>query len=119
MCRWDATIQHQRCQRTTGNFTAYGIETRNGDCFGRVVNNHVYASSLLKCMDVPSVASNDAPLHLIRRDGYGGSGDFTNVVGSHALNGSGDDLTCPPVAIFLGFCLHLADDACHVIPGTL
>ncbi len=77
--------------------------------FGGVVDDDVDPGGLLEGADVPPLASDDAPLHLVGWQGDHRDGGLGGVVGGDALDGEGDDLLGLAVGVPAGLLLDLAD----------
>ena len=99
--------------RRTGSIAA------DDDRFGRVVHDQVHAQRLLDGADVAPLATDDAPLHLVRGQIDAADGEFADVVAGEALDGHGDDGARPAVGLFVRFGFHLADRARHFLASVL
>ena len=87
------------------------VETRECDGLGRVVDNEIDAGDLLEGANVSSLTTDDAALDVIRRNLDGSDGALGRVIGGHALNGDGEDLSGLAIGFGLGARLDITDDA--------
>jgi hypothetical protein len=63
----DPAVRDQRLEREPRDLAAVGIVGRDDDGLGGVVDDQVHAGVLLEGADVPSLAADDPPLHVVAR----------------------------------------------------
>ena len=68
-CGMDAPVLDQLLKCNARNLAAHRIEPRKDDRFRRIVNDEINARQRLERADIASLASDDAALHLIVRQG--------------------------------------------------
>ena len=61
----DAAIEDQLGERDARDLAAHGIEAREDDRLGRVVDDEIDAGRALQRADVAALAPDDASLHLV------------------------------------------------------
>lgn len=105
----DAAVGDELFERQARNFAAHGLEARDGDRLGRVVDDEVDARERFDRADVAAFAADDAAFHLVIGQGHHTDGDLGNMVGSAALDGRGDDLAGAGIGLVLGALLQLLD----------
>ena len=88
----DAPVRHQPLQGALRDLAADRIESGEDDRLRRVVDDHVDPGHGLEGADVPPLAPDDAPFHLVARQMDHGDGGFRGVVRRAALDGQRDDL---------------------------
>ena len=91
----DASVGHELVQREPGDFAANGIESRQNDRLGRVVDDDFDAGSCLQRPDIAALAADDAAFHLVAVDVEYRDRVLYRRLGGHALDRLHDD--------FLGF----------------
>ena len=96
------------------DFTPDGIEAGEDDGFGRVVHDHVHAGDGLEGPYVPTLASDDAALHVVAREGDDRHGRLGGMVHGEFLDGLGDDLAGFPLGLAASPFAHLP----HVLRGV-
>src|SRR5207248_1081615 len=114
----DASVRDQLRQGKPGDLPADGVEARQDDGLGRVVDDQVYARGLLKGTDVAALAADDAALHLVRRQVHDRHGVLRGVVGGDTLDGRYDHVARLVVGLFLGLPLDRAGDADGIFLGV-
>ncbi len=67
----DTAVEHQSLHRPPCHFAAHRIEAGDGDRLGGVVHDHIHAGRFLEGADIASVAPDDPPFHLVRRQRHG------------------------------------------------
>ena len=102
----DASVGHELVQREPGDFAANGIEARQDDRFGRVVDDDLDAGGCLQRPDITAFAADNAALHLVAVDIEDRDRVFDRRLGSHALNRLYDDF----LGLFAGGHLGLFHD---------
>ena len=88
----DAAVLDQLLQRDLGDLAADAVEAGDDHHAGRVVDDHVDAGGLLEGADVPPLAADDPPLHLVAGDVDRADGDLGGVRRGVALDGRRQDL---------------------------
>ena len=104
--RVDASVGHELVQREPGDFAANGIEARQDDRFGRVVDDDLDAGGCLQRPDITAFAADNAALHLVAVDIEDRDRVFDRRLGGHALNRLHDDF----LGLFAGGHLGLFHD---------
>ena len=117
--RVDTAILDQSLQRDPSHFAAHRVEPRQHDRFRRVVDDHVDPGGLLERSNVPALAADDAPLHLVRGELNHGNRGHRGLLRGHALNGQSDDLLGFPLAGALGLVLNFPDGVGGHGPGLV
>ena len=105
----DAAVLNELFERDARDFAPHGIEARERDGLGRVVDDEVAAGERLDGADVAALAADDAALHLVVRQRHDRHGHFARMVGGAALDGGGDDLAGAAVGLVLVLGLDLLD----------
>jgi hypothetical protein len=106
----DAPVGDELLQRDLRDLAADRVERREGDGFWRVVDDQINAGEALEGPDVPALAADDPPLHVVVGEGNDGDGDVGGVVRGAPLDGQRDDLARSPLGFLAGFRLDLLDD---------
>ena len=88
----DPAVGDELGQRQARDLAADGIEARQHDRLGGVVDDQVDAGGLLERADVAALAADDPALHLVAREMDDGHGVLRRVVGGDALHRGHDDL---------------------------
>ena len=88
--RVNAAVGDQPFDRLLGDLAAVGIEARQDDGAGRVVDDQVDAGGELERADVAALAADDASLEVVARQIDDRHGRFDGVLGGAALDGLGD-----------------------------
>jgi hypothetical protein len=65
--RMDAPVGDELLESNASDLTADGIEARDDDGVGGIVDDHVHARRQLERADVPTLAPDDSPFHLVVR----------------------------------------------------
>src|SRR5918994_1932671 len=86
-----------------------GVERRQHDRLGRVVDDEVHTGRALERADVPSLTTDDPALHVLGREREHGDGRLTRVFGRDALDGDRDDLARTLLALLSRPLLDLSD----------
>src|SRR5690606_3387795 len=95
------------CQ--AGRLATDRVEPRQDHCLRRVVDDHVDAGRLLERADVATLATDDPPLHLVRRKADDGHRALRGVVCRDALDRERDDVASLSLGVPLRVLLDLAD----------
>ena len=106
----DAAVGDQVLERDARGLAADGVEAREHDGLGGVVDDEGDAGHLLEGADVAALAADDATLEVVGGDVDGGDGDLAGLVGGAALDGGGDDLAGGLVGLGADGLLGLAQD---------
>ena len=85
------------------------VEGGHGNRLGGIVDDQVNAGDGFQSPDVPAFAADDTALHLVVGQRDDADGNFCCMVGSTALDGSGDDLTGLVLCLVLQLLLDLLD----------
>ena len=85
--RMNPAIHNQGRQGKTCDFAPDGVERRQDDRLGCLVNDDVYAGQRLEGPDVASLAADDAAFHVVGRQQDDRDGRLRDMVGGNALNG--------------------------------
>ena len=105
----DASVLNELFERDARDLAPHGIEARERDGLGRIVDDEVAAGERLDGADVASLAADDAALHLVVRQRHDRHGHLTGMIGGAALDGGGDDLAGAAVGLVLVLVLQLLD----------
>ena len=115
----DAAVLEQFRERPPGHLAAHGVEGGDHDRLRRVVDDQVDAGGLLERADVPPLAADDPPLHVVRRQRHGGDEPLRDVIRRAPLDGGGEDFAGAAIGIFLDFRLDLARAAVRGVSHLL
>ena len=115
----DPAVGDQLRQRQAGDLAADGVEAREHDGLGRVVDDQVDAGGLLERPDVATLAADDPALHLVAREVHDGDGVLRRVVGGHALHRGDDDLARLLLGLVAGAPLDGPGELDGVVLGLL
>ena len=106
----DAAVGDEVLEGDARGLAAHGVEAREDDGLGGVVDYERDAGDLLEGADVAPLATDDATLEVVRGDVNGGDGDLAGLVGGAALDGGGDDLAGGLVGLGADALLGLPQD---------
>ena len=109
--RVDAPVCDEVLERDAGDLATDGVEARERDGLGSIVDDEVDAGYLLERADVAAFPADDAALDVVRRDRDGRDRALRRVVCGHALDSHGENLAGALVCFGLGAGLDIADDA--------
>ena len=84
-----------------------------------VVDDHVHAGQVLERADVPTLAPDDATLHVVARKLDHGHRRLRGVARSHALERVGHQRPGPTACLAAGLLLHLAHRAGELVPDEV
>ena len=115
----DAAILQEFREHAPGRLAAHGVERGDHDRLRRVVDDQIDAERLLERADVPPLAPDDPPLHVVRRQRHGGDEPLRDVVRRAPLDGGGEDFAGAAIRILLNFRLDLARAAVRGVPHLL
>ena len=113
----DPAVGDQRLQRPPGDLAADRIEAGDDDRVRRVVDDDVHAGRQLERADVPPLAADDPPLHLVVGQRDRGHGGLRRVLGRDALDGERDDRRASRSALALGLLPDVAGQCRRLGPG--
>jgi hypothetical protein len=117
--RMDPAVHDEFFQRDAGDLPADGIESRQDDSLGCVVDDEVDTGRSLQRADIASLATDDAPLHVVGGQRHHSYGAFGHMVGRALLNGAADDLAGPLGGVVARFVLDLPDHDRRVVARFL
>src|SRR5438876_571439 len=115
--RVDAPVGDQSLQREATHLAAYGVEARDHDRVGRVVDDDIDAGGGFEGPDIPPLTADDAALHFVGREGHGRDGGFGRGFGREPLNGQGEGFLCFLVRSLAGLLLQVAREGRGLVPG--
>ncbi len=107
--RMDAPVRDQALEREPGDLTPDSVEAREDDGRRRLVDDHVHARQFFERTDIPALAADDAPLHLVRGELDQPGRRLARVLGGKPARRDGQDVAGAPVPLALGLVLDLAD----------
>ena len=88
--RMDAAVGNEPLDGLLGDLPPVGIESRQDDGAGRVVDDQIDAGGELERADVPALAADDASLEIVARQIDNRHGGLDRMLGGRALDGFGD-----------------------------
>ncbi len=91
-----------------GGLAANGVEARQDDGLGRVVDDQVHPGDGLERADVPALAADDPALHVLARQREDGHGRLARLLGRDPLDRDRDDLASAFLALLARPLLDLA-----------
>jgi len=103
----DAAVADKPGKGHPGDLAAHGVEGGEGYGIGGVVDDDVHAGEVLQGADVAALAADDAPLHVVAGQGHHRDGGLGDDVGGQSLDGRGQDVACPLIALLLKFGFEL------------
>ncbi len=116
----DPAVLDQLLERELGDLAADAVEPRDDDHAGRVVDDHVDAGGLLEGADVPALAADDPPLHLVVGDVDRADGHLGGVRRGVALDRGGRGSRGPSAgSVSRSSRLVLEDQAADLVPQVL
>ena len=98
----DASVLDQLVHGSARHLPSDAIKARDHDHAGRVVHDDVNAGRLLEGTDIPTLAADNAALHLITRELDRADQGFRGVVGSESLDCGAQHATGSVLGLFLG-----------------
>ena len=107
----DAAVGHELVEGQAADLAADGVEGRDDDGLGGVIDDDLDAAGSLQGADVAALAADDATLHLVVFDMEYADAVFDGRLGGHALYGLYDDLLGLLVGVELGLVHNLVDVA--------
>jgi hypothetical protein len=105
--RVDAAVQHQPLEGQPRHLPPHRVEAGQQHRLGRVVDDQVDPGDRLERADVPPLAADDAALHLIARQVQHRHHRLAGLLGGDPLDGQGDDLAGPLLALGPGLVLDV------------
>jgi hypothetical protein len=105
----DPAILDQVDQCQPRDLTAYRLETREDHCFRGVVDDEVDSGGLFEGADIPSLATDDPTLHLVRRKVHDTDRALDDVLRSDSLDRHGDHAPRLLLGLLRGFVLDALD----------
>ena len=108
-CRVDPAVGDQAAQCRLGDLPADGIEARNHDRLGCVVDDDVDAREGLQGADVAPFAADDPALHLVVRKAHRGHSDLGGDISRQPLDGGYENVAGLLVRSELCFLLDEVD----------
>ena len=115
----DAAVRDQPFDGLLRHFAAEGIEARQDDGSGGVVDDELDAGGLLEGADVPALAADDAPLEIVAGQVDDRNRGLDGVFGGAALDRLGDDLLRLLRRHLAGLRLETLDEVGGVAAGLL
>ena len=109
-CGVDTTVGNQLMQSKSCDFAANGIEARQNDRLGRVIDDDLDARSGLQSANVTTLAADDTTLHFVAIDIENRYRVLDCGLGSNALNRLNDNAFC----LLVGAHLSLLDGLVNV-----
>ena len=98
----DAAVRNEALEREPRDLAPDGIEAREDDDFGRIVDDEFDAGRIFDGADVAPLAADDARLHVVVGQRHDGDRRFRSVVGRTALDGERDDVLGVEIRLVLG-----------------
>ncbi len=117
--RMNAPVHNELLQRNPGDLTANRIEAGDDNRLRRVINDEIHSGHGLQRADVPTLAADDPPLHLIAGQLDHGNRSLRHMIGCASLNGADHVLSGPFLRFLLGFCLDLLDHHGRVVSYSI
>ena len=105
----DAPVGDEPRQRQLGDLAPQRIEAADDDRLGRVVDDEVDARRRLERADVATLAADDAPLEIVRRQRHHRDGALGDVLAGVALDGGAEDALGALFGFGLGGVFDLLD----------
>jgi hypothetical protein len=117
--RVDAAVLDELDQRQLGHLAADSVERREHDRLRGVVDDEVDAGEVLEGADVPALAADDPPLHVVRGQLDDRDRRLRGVARRHPLKRVGDEIPRTTLGVRAGFLLELAHHAGQVVAHEL
>jgi hypothetical protein len=115
----DATVRDQAFERQPGDLATHSVEARKRHGRRGLVDDDVHAGELLQRADVASVATDDAPLHLVAGKLDEPGRGLARVLGRKALHRDGEDVAGATLGIAGGLLLDLLDPQAGLVSRLL
>ena len=106
----NASVGNQSLDRDLGDLASIGVEAREDDGAGRVVDDQLHAGGGFQRPDVPSLAADDATFEIVARQVDHRHGGLNRVFCGAALDGLRDDVFGLVRGDFTRFVLELLDE---------
>ena len=106
-------------QRQLRHLAADVVEGRDHDGLRRVVDDDVHAGRVLERADVPALAADDPPLHVVGGKLDERDGGLRGMARRNALEGVGDEVAGAALGVGAGFFLHLPHHAPEIVADEL
>ena len=84
-------VLYQLVQRQTRYLAAYGVKSRERDCFRRVIHDDLHTCSCFQRTDVSSLATDDTTFDFVILNMEDRNGTFCRGLRSYTLDGLNDD----------------------------
>ena len=117
--RVDAPVLDQLREGQLRHLAPNAVKRRKHDRLRRVVDDHVDPGEVLERADVAAFAADDPALHIVGRKLDERDGGLGGVVGSHALEGVGDEVAGAALRLCARLLLGLPHLACHFVADEL
>ena len=117
--RMDPPVLDQLLERQLRDLAADPVERREHDGMGRVVDDHVDAGQVLERPDVPALAADDPPLHVVARELDHRHRRLGGVARGDALERVGDERARTPPRLAAGLLLHLPHRPRELVPDEV
>jgi hypothetical protein len=117
--RVDPAVLDQLRERHLRDLAAQAVERREDDGLRRVVDDEVDPGQVLERPDIPALAPDDAPLHVVGGELDDGDGRLGRVARRHALEGVGDEVARLPLRLDARLLLELADPPGQLVPDEV
>ena len=82
----NTSVGNESFERDPRDLAPYGLEAREGDRLGRIVNDKVYACERFDRSDVTSLTTDDSALHLVIGERYNRNGCLGDLLCGKSLN---------------------------------
>ena len=115
----DTAVGDELLQRQSRHLAANGIEARNGDDLGGIVDDQLDTRQGLQLLDVPALAADDASLHLLAGQRHRGNGGLGYEVARASLNGQCHDAAGLIVGLLTVLLLQLHNALCLLVADLL
>jgi len=84
-----------------------------------VVDDEIHPGQVLQRADVPALAADHAPLHVVARELHDGHGRLRRVGGGKPAHADGKDVAHAALGLELGLLVDLAQDLGRVVAGLV
>ncbi len=117
--RMDAAVLDQLDEGQLGRLAADAVEGREDDRLRRVVDDEVHPGEVLERADVPALAADDPPLHVVGRELDERHRRLGGMRGCDSLQRVRDEVPRPPFRLRSRFLLHLAHLPRELVPDQI
>ena len=107
--RMDPAVDQQMVERHSCHLAADRVESAQDDGFGCVVDDQVDPGRVLERSNVAPFATDDAPLHLVTRDGHHRHRGLGGLLSRDPLHRGHQDIACPLFALLPDDLFPIAD----------